>query len=655
MNNDFSFLDSFSEETQDRLKRSLLECSLLFHTDNTLGSGIQKGDIFSKSIFALIVEADNALTADDISTLYKQRFGKSVEAKILAEVLKSLQKKNFITPHEGGYRPHKLAAETMREGVNRFEERMKRLNKQLIETTESKFKTTIDSNTKEKIKQNIRKSLNLYFQLYALDYFYDEDSEHHVEEDDLINEVKRDLTDEVSDALLEAFSELIERPTDEQKQTLMLCVKVFVGAQFLQIDPLVSQMELAKLKEKRFILDTDFLLYSITRHCRQSAEYKKLLKSLRKIGCELIIPNEVVEEVLKHASFAVGNYNRFRNQLQSMDADVIDQKANNVFVKDYCLNCVKNSYSKSLSTYLYENYLSQVEPLEFIKDLIQDELHISAGLAYNIPEDNDFLYIKEQLVQKIYEKTRNSDKDKWRSENETRSIAEVDAQLLLNALSLNKNIQPTSNNELLYANTYLVTYTTKGIKSAKELNIYRNVVTRPEILINLLSEIGIFDDKHDGMFNLFENPFLAQIMNEHWDVVSALAETGVDLRGHTITSLSRELRGIVHTFLTKHSDNENIDECEQYHFEPITNVEKFLEYAKEIKRKNYRFMPDAETLIEKYKEQESEKEKAITEAKKTKAFLKKKSHGYDEYLRKIGKEPGKKYKEKRLIPKKRKY
>jgi len=637
---DFSFLDSFTEEAKDRLKRSLLECSLLFHSNHPLVAGIDKGDILSKSIFAIIADIEETATVEKISSAYFERFGKPIDADVLDGVLKGLLKSNFISPFENGYRPHKLAAETIHEGVQHFEERMRLLNQQLLEKTETKIEGAIENPTKQIIERNIRKSLNLYFQLYALDYIFDDDVEHKVEEEDVIDEVKRDLAEELSDALLEAFSDLIEHPTDEQKETLMLCVKLFVGAQFLQIDPLVSQIELSKLKEKRFILDTDFLLYSITRHCRQSVEYKKLLKTLRNIGCELVIPNEVVTEVLKHAQCAENNYYRFRNTLEAVDEDAIDEKANNVFVKDFCMNRLHNQYSKSIRSYLFENYLSEEEPLAFIKDFIRDELHIEPGLDVDIPVDNDYLYIKDQLIEKIYDKTRKSDKDRWRDDNETRAIAETDAKLLLNALTMNKNIQPESEKELLYANTYLVTFTTKGIKSAKELKIYRKVVTRPEILINLLMEIGLFDDKHNMMFNLFDNPFLAQIMSEHWDVITALSKTGVDLRGHSITKLGRDLRATVHTYLTKNSDVEHIDSAENYNFEAISTVDEFLKFVKEIKRKNYNFMPDAEKLIEKYKEQNAEKEKAEAEAAKTQAILDKKAHGYDAYMRKIGKTPG---------------
>lgn len=636
---DFSFLDSFTEEAKDRLKRSLLECSLLFHSNNSLVAGIDKGDILSKSIFAIIADIEGTATIEKITSAYFDRFGKQIDAEVLDRVLKGLVKSSFISPFKNGYRPHKLAAETMHEGVKHFEERMRLLNQQLLAKAETKIDCAVENSTKQIIERNIRKSLNLYFQLYALDYVFDDDAEHKVEEEDVINEVKRDLAEELSDALLEAFSDLIEHPTDEQKETLMLCVKLFVGAQFLQIDPLVSQMELSKLKEKRFILDTDFLLYSITRHCRQSAEYKKLLKTLRKIGCELVIPNEVVTEVLKHAQCAENNYYRFRNTLEAVDEDAIEEKANNVFVKDFCMNRIHNQYSKSIRSYLFENYLSQEEPLEFIKDVIRDELHIEPGLDVDIPVDNDYLYIKDQLIDKIYDKTRKSDKDQWRDDNETRAIAETDAKLLLNALALNKNIQPESEKELLYANTYLVTYTTKGIKSARELKIYRNVVTRPKILINLLMEIGLFDDKHNRMFNLFDNPFLAQIMSEHWDVITALSKTGVDLRGHSVTKLGRDLGATVHTYLTKNSDVEQIDLANNYNFEAISTVDEFLKFVKEIKRKNYNFMPDAEKLIEKYKEQKLEKEKAEDKAAKTQAILDNKAQGYYAYLRKIGKAP----------------
>lgn len=643
---DFSFLDSFSEEAQDRLKRSLLECSLLFHSNNPLVSNLDKGDILSKSIFALIVEMEGIPTVQNIRDCYRGRFGKPIDKNILEEALTILVRSGFISPHENGFRPHKQASEMMNEGVQMFEDRMRELCRQLTAKAESKIDGKLSNETKTKIETNVKNSLNLYFQLYALDYVIDAESEHRVEESDVINKVKDGLESEVSDALLEAFSELIERPTNWQKETLMLCVKLFVGAQFLQVDPLVSQMELAKLKEKRFVLDTDFLLYSITRHCKQSTEYKRLLKTLRKLGCELIIPNEVVAEVLKHAQCAESNYYRFRSTLDAVDEDVIDQKANNVFVKDFCMNCLHNHYSKSLHSYLYENYLTTEEPIEFIKDFIRDELHIEAGLEFDIPVDNDYLYIKDQLIDKIYEKTRNSDKDRWRNDSETRSIAETDAKLLLNVLTLNKDIQPSSDKELLYANTYLVTFTTKGIKSAKELNIYRKVVTRPEILINLLAEIGVFDDSHDGMINLFDNPFLAQIMTEHWDVVTALSETGVDLRGHSVTRLSRELGETVHTFITKKADEEQIGVTEQYGFETISSVDTFLLFAKEIKQKNYKLMPDAEKLIEKYKEQNAEIEKAEKKAAKSQAYLDKKSHGYDEYLRKVGRVPGEFHKKK---------
>ena len=137
--------------------------------------------------------------------------------------------------------------------------------------------------------------------------------------------------------------------------------------------------------------------------------------------------------------------------------------------------------------------------------------------------------------------------------------------------------------------------------------------------------------------DLFENPFLAQIMSEHWDIVKTLSETGVDLRGHSVTKLSRELGETVHLYLTKKADVEVVNNKESTHYEAISSVDTFLKFAQEIKKRNYCFMPDAETLIDNYMKQELEIENAKAETAKTQAILNKKTHGYKEYLKKIGK------------------
>ena len=110
MIDNYSFLDSFTEEVKDRLKRSLLVCSLLFHSNNSLVAGIDKSDILSKSIFAIIADIEGTASAEKISKAYYERFGKSIDNNVLGGVLKGLEKRNFISPFEDGYRPHKLAA-----------------------------------------------------------------------------------------------------------------------------------------------------------------------------------------------------------------------------------------------------------------------------------------------------------------------------------------------------------------------------------------------------------------------------------------------------------------------------------------------------------------------------------------------------------------
>lgn len=66
----------------------------------------------------------------------------------------------------------------------------------------------------------------------------------------------------------------------------------------------------------------------------------------------MIIPEEVAMEVVKHAQCADSNYRRFKRLLKSVDRDIIEAKANNVFVKDYCLHDIEVKHHQTLSQYM---------------------------------------------------------------------------------------------------------------------------------------------------------------------------------------------------------------------------------------------------------------------------------------------------------------
>ena len=53
-----SFLESFSEDTQDQLKKSMLKCSLLFSANRSMGISQQRKEFFLKTVFSIIVSEE---------------------------------------------------------------------------------------------------------------------------------------------------------------------------------------------------------------------------------------------------------------------------------------------------------------------------------------------------------------------------------------------------------------------------------------------------------------------------------------------------------------------------------------------------------------------------------------------------------------------
>lgn len=283
------------------------------------------------------------------------------------------------------------------------------------------------------------------------------------------------------------------------------------------------------------------------------------------------------------------------------------------------------------------NFLSDEEPLEFMKDLIKDQLRIEPGDKDILEVDSDYLCKREELATKIFLRTRYSDSDKWRTDEEIRALSETDAKLYLSVLSLNKDIKSKQKGEMLRAKAYLVTGTTKSIKSAQEMNIHRNFVTRPELLINLLAEIGNFDDGKLEFVNLFENPFLAHILNRNWDMITNLSELGLNMHDKNLTNLKKELGEVYHKYLTHNAESELIDTTSNFDTIRINHAKTFFDFAEDVNNLDYKFIPEVQNLVEEYKKESKGRITAEVQRGVAEKLLAQKVHGYKKYIEKMGK------------------
>ena len=631
------FIETFTEETQDRLTKSMLECSILFSLNRNATLDDGRKNMFLQSVFAIVCSDEKEWTPQLVYDAFRDKFGKEYDIKLIDKALKKLLKDGLLTPMGDGYVAHQNMADKMKEENSKIEERTKELFTFVINSVEERLQKQLTNDERLQMEANIRNTFNLYVRMYGFESFVNKEvssDEDIVDDEDIVKAAVANLPNDKGEVLVGVLSELLENPTREQATVMMLWVKIYLGTQLMRLDPQLSQLEKENLKGKKFVLDTDFLLYCLVKQPKQSKGYRRLLKILRGAGCQLIIPEDVVIEVLKHAQCAESNYWKFSRLLKAVNKEVIEKKANNVFVKDFCLFDLGAKHHQTIKLYMNNNFLSDEEPLEFMKQLIRDQLRLEPGNDDKLEVSQEYLQYEEELTQKILSRTRFADNDKWRTEEEMEALSQTDARLYLSVLSLNKDVRSNNTGEMLRAKAYLVTGTTKSIKSAQEMGIHRNFVTRPELLINLMAEIGEFDDSKQEFIDLFDNPFLAHIINSNWEIIRNLSEVGLNMHDKNITLLKRDLSEVYHRYLTKDADVEVIDTTPNFDVIRIRQPKDFFEFAQEVNKLNYQLIPEMQMMVDEYKEETSKRMSAEERQKIAERLLAQKAHGYEVYLSK---------------------
>lgn len=634
-----SFIESFSETTQDRLTKAMLECSMLFSLNKNASLSNGRKDMFLQSVFAITCSDNHEWTVKDVHDVFYDRFSKDYDLEIIRKAMQKLTKDGLLIPKGNGLVPHEKIAEKMKEEDSKIGERTDAVFDTIIEDTKRLLEEECSVEESTQMRENIKNAFNLYVRMYGFESFVNKDVKTTidiVDDEDIVKAAMNNLSEEKGEALVEVLSDLLEHPTREQATTMDLWVKIYIGTQVMRLDPQLNELEAQNLRDKKFVLDTDFLLYCLVSHPKQSRSYQRLLKVLRKVGCQLIIPEDVVIEVLKHAQCAERNYKHFAKMLNTVKRETIEIKANNVFVKDYCLYDLEANHHQTIKQYMDNNFLSNEDPLDFMKQVIQNQLRIEPGNDDKLEVDQEYKKYMESLTEKIYYRTIYTDSDKWRTDEEAKALSRTDARLYLSVLSMNKRIKDSNTGELLRANAYLVTGTTKSIKSAHEIGIHRSFVTRPELLINLMAEIGEFDDRKQGFVNLFDNPFLAHVLDTNWEMIRNLSEIGLNMHDKSITKLKRDLGVVYHKYLTKEADVEVIDTTPNFDVVRIKRAKDFFAFAEEVNKLDYQLIPELQEMVNEYKDETKKRMSAEEKQRFAEELLAQKAHGYQVYLQKVG-------------------
>lgn len=655
---DFLNDDYFSDSGEDILSISMIKSTLLFSLSPDLKTNQQRKSLFDKSVLSVISSVDDGFNLKEIMEVFHRKFGKILVDSQVKAALERLTTKGLITINDEKYKASKNAKQEIMSGIAHVEQRTNALIDDIIAQTHvvaSGIKCSVDDD--KQMWANIKKTLNLFFKYYGTDLAMDVDSivPNMVRQEELTRLLKDGLQPDFGECLVYSLGDILSHPNKEQLEIISLWARAFIGTQLMKLDPMLGAFQGNVFKEKVFILDTDFVLNCMVKYGKQSSVYSSLLKELLKIGCKVYITDDVVQEVVTHAEFAKRNFNYFKNTFEATDESVIYEQLKNVFVIDYYISILKkdNEFSnKSFSSYMSNIYDSD-DSYNFMLEVMENRL--PKGVVIGDDELKKQVGIdvveRDTLAKSIYEETIKTYKAAYRSDEENWQIAKTDAELYLIARGLNKNLPVNKNKILMDGKAYLITNSTRSIRCAKSNGIFSTVVSKPSVLVALLSEIGWFDASDKSIIDLLGNPFLAEITNQSWNDLKVLVDSGVDLRGKELPRLRRELKHVIHDLITQEDDDlERVNDNsfdEGMTIPKMEDIDQFVQFAIVIHSKGYKMIPAAEAMIEKYKQLKADKEGQEMINERLKEELNKVGKGKQNYIRRVMKNEEEKSKRKK--------
>ena len=589
-----------------QLHENMLKSSLLYASDAHEDVKTKRTDLFEQFVFSIALTA-KIITYASVSKTFESMFHKALRTDLFEDAIDGLVKKDMLQPISGEIQSWKIshyAADTIKTNEEHISDERAELIDDIIVEVKSQLgeKSSLTKEDEARVKSNIKNVLNKFFQLYGTDFAIDKGQTILTEfrkQEILKEKAGYKLNPYLADIILYSIGRIIEMPSEKQLHTLSLLSNSFICAQIMQVDPLLTDCQTEVLKEKLFILDTDIVLHSIVPESKNCASYQKMISTLVKRGCIVCVPESVIEEVIVHAESAWGNYKRFKASYSTNDKSTLSEDYRNVFVDGFF---TKNAQDPLVS---FENYISNYydrnEPRALIMSVLEDMLPSGVIIGkdevwkgdINIPEEEI-----ESLSRKLYVKTLDTPKAEYRTDEGNELIARNDALIYLTAYYLSGSNEQGG---MLAQQSYVITTSTRTIKCAKDINLFKSVVTKPLIIISILSKLGLFESGYD-VVDLLGNPFFAKIASENREELEKLAKLGVDLRGKKIPRLLLDLKNMIHKDLTSEVDAEiEAINTRTDMLPPRDTMQQYVDLAQSVESAGYHMMPIAQEIIKTYR------------------------------------------------------
>lgn len=508
-------------EYQSELEDSLMRSVLLFGFATPKG---KRSDHLRKAILSIVIYGKGQYGLNDVTSIFNDNFKLCQTNNEIEHQLNLLIKDGYLTKSDNDlYR----AVDSNKKGVSYFDG-IEKDTLAMLERVVNKVskKYPISAFQKNIIRNNAKQALSLYFQINGLAAFGMQDPKNLDDFKTVVSTAMTGIDSKIGKYLVSVLAYTIEEP-GEDKAVLEKWAKAVVAMRSTGLDPMLRNFKQQQLATKKFVLDTDVLLNALANNARYSKDYHKMIEHLVKAGAAVLIPQFVYDEVVQNADNALRKFAANGSQYIQYPEEALEDPRSNVFIEDYVKTIRKDKRKKGMTFHTYMgNIFSERSPFTLNQNIIKLLGEKNGGLRY-ILKDNVLNKEKAaQLKEIIKERAMRTPKGSGRTIEQQEEMALNDTRLYLTICD--ENTEKEKNGILGYQ-CYLVTRSTRTIRSATELDIYdKHVVCHPQTLLSVLDDIGAIDDVE--VISLFDNPFLTYatelIMEQAEPVMEAGAQIG---------------------------------------------------------------------------------------------------------------------------------
>ena len=556
------------QESGGKFKTAMLKVSIALVFGKQ--ADLVRKSLFDHLILASLVGADTSnMTLSQISTCVAEGLGcEPFPQSQIAASLRRLEAQELVSLQNGRYSLTDKSVSVIEGATIEANNLSTSSISDVVEEVCRVSGLRISREERNRLQRNARDVLAEMFRLIGIELarqFLEEEmpSPLYLESSDrLLALARRQVDERLGKLLIAALADVIQTPSAEQSQMLANWARAYLGVAVMNLDPALREFQETRLRQKIFILDTDFVLRCIVHEIPDSPALLALVQRLADLGCRLIIPEAVVSECATHAMLSPRTHNYFDRNLYGLTSAFVERKVNNVFVQGFYYGQRERSFPPAWSfTEYLQNYYDPADSFRFLRDVIATRLPSAVEiidpttlLPTELPSD-----LVEQVGTELLKLLERSPKSEYRSKEENQRLAYTDAKLFVTALQANALTVTHSDTRCILGGTcYVVTGSSRYLRSAKALGIRDVVSTRPQKLLGLV-EIATGPVVDDVAFvRLFENPLLIHAVEQIWSDVRLLLDNGIALTGKTLVRLQWDLDRVLHNRITavKHADEQ---------------------------------------------------------------------------------------------------